>query len=361
MASKAPRTKLQLWKLVLGERLGRIGPIYLVVFFGLMSILYAIEGGIPDTKFTKWSDTIWFGIVTVSTTGYGDLYPITGLGKIVVSIFILFTLTTVGILLASVNEAVLEVRRMEDAGLLGTKMSGHVVLFGFSPMVRVTLIELVAAGQKVALICDRPEDMAMARQLGTPDLLFVTSGEANPEFLRDRVNYAACETAVVASSDDTLNLIAALNMRQCDPRPRVVVALSREELRQTLMASGVTYVASPNELSGRLVASAAFEPEVAKFVEDVTSAADDDGFDLQQYRATPLAGRSVGEVRKELEEIDGPLLIALGRKAGHEFQILSNPKRAEKILAEDYLIVLTNNEQAEHLQSKYGLKQGRVG
>ncbi len=358
MATKGIHSKAQLWRHVLGQRLGKIGPIYLGVFLGMMTLLWALEHGLPETKFPHWADTIWFGVVTISTTGYGDLYPISWPGKIVTGTFILFTLTTVGFLLAAVNEAVLEVKRMEEAGLLGTKMKEHVVMFGFSPMVRVSLIELIAAGEKVALICDRPEDIPMARQLGPANLLFVTSGEATAEFLNERVNFGECQTAVVASMDDTLNLITALNMRQASQKPRVVVALSREELRQTLMASGVTYVASPNELSGRLVASAAFEPEVAKFVEDVTSAADD-GFDLQQYRAQPLAGRSVGEVRGELEAIDGPLLVALGRKQGEQFEILSNPKRSEKILADDYLIVLTNDEQAKHLQEKYGLRQGR--
>lgn len=358
MVTKTIRSRPQLWAHVLGKRLGVIGPIYLTMFFGSMTVLWFLERNLKDTKFPDWADTIWFGVVTLSTTGFGDLYPISTGGRVLVSFFILFTLTSIGYLLAAVNEAVLEVKRMEEEGLLGTNMKGHVVLFGYSPMVRVSVIELVAAGQQVAVICDRTEDILAVRQLGPPNLLYVTSGNATPDFLRDRVNYAHCETAVVASSDDTLNLIAALNMRQADPRPRVVVALSREELRQTLIASGVTYVASPNELSGRLVASAAFEPEVAKFVEDVTSAADD-GFDLQQYKARPLAGRSVGEIRSEMEAIDGPLLVAIGRKDGDQYEILSNPPRAEKLRDTDYLIVLTNETQAKAFAAKYSLQQGR--
>ena len=51
-----------------------------------------------------------------------------------------------------------------------------------------------------------------------------------------------------------------INVRSVNVNCRVIVYIKREELRQTLHASGVTYVASPFELSGRLIASAAFEP-----------------------------------------------------------------------------------------------------
>ena len=165
---------------------------------------------------------------------------------------------------------------------------------------------------------------------------------------RDCLNATHAEAVIVAMSDDARNLIATLNLKAVNPAARLVVALQREELRQTLLAGGVTYIASPNELSGRLVASAAFEPEVAQPMEDLMSGATGD-YDMQQYQAGPLAG-TVSDVRKKLAEIDGPLLIAIGKlEEGGRFKVLPHPKRDMRVEATDQIIVVASNEEAERL------------
>jgi voltage-gated potassium channel len=343
---------------LLGNRLRVIGTIYVIVFVAVVLAMYFTEHGKPDSKFGSIADSIWYCVVTLSTVGYGDVYPVTTAGRMVAGGFILFTLTTIGFLLTAFNEAVLEVKRMEEHGLIPTAMKNHVIVCGFSPLVRVALAELVAADRDVAVIVERAEDIEAARQWAHGDA-FITSGEATTEVLRERLNALAADTAVVASTDDTHNMITALNLRALNPKMRIVVALQREELRQTLRASGVTYVASPNELSGRLVASAAFEPEVAHFVEDVTSGADEEGHDLQQFPAAPLAGRTIADIQKELEALDGPLLVAVAQKSANEYKVLAHPSRTLQVAADDYLIVLTNQAQADRFANKFNLKQGR--
>jgi voltage-gated potassium channel len=353
-----PKNHAQALLQQLRRRLRVIGPIYLVAFFGVAALIYNLEHGATDGKFTKFSDAVWFCVVTLSTVGYGDVYPVTNAGRFVVGAFILFTLTTIGILLTAFNEAVLEVKRMEEAGLIPTQMQGHVIVCGWSPIVRVALSELVAAERQVALICERADDVPAARQWTVHGDVFVTSGEPTDEVLRERLHAGAAETAVIASSDDTLNLITALNLRTVNPKMRIIVALQRDELRATMMASGVTYVASPNELSGRLVASAAFEPEVAHFIEDVSTGASGT-HDLQQFPAAGMAGLTIAELRKQLDEMDGPLLVAVARRDGDEYRVHSHPARDLKLAADDHVIVLTDDAQADRLAEKYKVKQGR--
>src|SRR4029079_3721945 len=97
---------------------------------------------------------------------------------------------------------------------------------------------------------------------------------------------------------------------------RRLVSSQREELRGTLKAGGVTYIASPNELSGRLVASAAFEPEVALLLEDLMSGGGGEA-GLMQYQGGTLAGATVAEIRSKMAELDGPLLVALAKVEGN--------------------------------------------
>jgi len=53
-----------------------------VVEFGSMAML-AIEGNAPNGNIKTSSDALWYLVVTISTIGYGDLYPTTNLGRLV--------------------------------------------------------------------------------------------------------------------------------------------------------------------------------------------------------------------------------------------------------------------------------------
>ena len=60
----------------------------LVLEFGSLEILH-IEQDAPGANITTASDALWYNIVTISTVGYGDRYPVTNDGRIVGSLIII--------------------------------------------------------------------------------------------------------------------------------------------------------------------------------------------------------------------------------------------------------------------------------
>jgi voltage-gated potassium channel len=90
----------------------------------VVTLIFVVLGGIamrlaePD-EFTNMGDALWFSIVTVSTVGYGDFVPQTGLGRIVASVIMLFGLAFVPAVTSIVVATNMARREAERAALVG--------------------------------------------------------------------------------------------------------------------------------------------------------------------------------------------------------------------------------------------------
>ncbi|HEX7467749.1 MAG TPA: ion channel [Methanobacterium sp.] len=70
--------------------------IFLVVFFVCSFIFYLAEHGV-NPEVATYEDSIWFVLQTITTVGYGDIIPITGVGRLmgVISMFSALALTSI--------------------------------------------------------------------------------------------------------------------------------------------------------------------------------------------------------------------------------------------------------------------------
>ena len=72
--------------------------------------LFLVEGNAPESKVTNLGDAFGWAIVTVTTVGYGDIYPVTAEGKIIASILMIFGIAILGILISTLGASFIESR-----------------------------------------------------------------------------------------------------------------------------------------------------------------------------------------------------------------------------------------------------------
>lgn len=63
----------------------------LAVFFLILCLLVSVESSVPGASITSLPQALWYSIVTMTTVGYGDLYPVTVWGKIIGLVFLLLS------------------------------------------------------------------------------------------------------------------------------------------------------------------------------------------------------------------------------------------------------------------------------
>lgn len=83
------------------------------------SAMYFAEHAVQPEQFSSIPKAMWWGIVTLTTLGYGDVYPVTLLGRIMGGLFALC-----GILLVALPTAILGAGLIEEMGAVDHESSG---------------------------------------------------------------------------------------------------------------------------------------------------------------------------------------------------------------------------------------------
>lgn len=72
--------------------------------------LFLVEGNALNTKVTNLGDAFWLAIVTITTVGYGDIYPVTVEGKIIACILMISGIGILGLLISTFSASFIESR-----------------------------------------------------------------------------------------------------------------------------------------------------------------------------------------------------------------------------------------------------------
>ncbi|MES2723029.1 MAG: ion transporter [Pseudomonadota bacterium] len=96
--------------------LSLVGGMVLMVIAA--TALYLAEGHVQPDKFGSIPRALWWSVATLTTIGYGDVYPVTPLGKILAALTAIFSIGLIamptGILAAAFSDGLQRHRRVVD-------------------------------------------------------------------------------------------------------------------------------------------------------------------------------------------------------------------------------------------------------
>jgi voltage-gated potassium channel len=217
------RARLRGWRLPLA--------VALFVFlssWGVMALVEPADSGIaaPDTY---W----WYFVVTSATVGYGDVFPVSPVGRIVGIYVIVGGIVTLTLLFTQLATALQMVRGKRLRGVVSLDLSDHVVVLGYHPGRTERIVdELVADGRFQVALCawdDVTEDPLPDR----PEVPFVR-GDLTHEDVMNRACVPRARTAVIDARDDNEALAIAVAVHHSNPGIHMVAALRDLSRRDTL-------------------------------------------------------------------------------------------------------------------------------
>lgn len=78
------------------------------------------------SKITTFGDAIWWAIVTITTVGYGDLYPVTLLGRVIAVVLMLSGIVVIGILTAALASWLVEEIKADKDSVSNTEIMDEI-------------------------------------------------------------------------------------------------------------------------------------------------------------------------------------------------------------------------------------------
>ena len=292
-----------------------------VVLWLLGALLFwAAEG--PGVSF--WTSLYW-ALITMATVGYGDVVPHTSEGRVVAGLTAIFGIATYTLLVSTLADYFMEATVRAAMGL-GVLHGKRIIVVGEGPVCEEAVDELVANG-----LAEEAGWLRESQPREEPPIDYIV-GEIGERSLR-RAGVESAEHVVICYEDDSKNIHASALVRKLNPRARITTLVKDRVARDILAMLGVDHIL-PLSILGRLLVSSTFEPGVARFIADATSARGQ--ADLVEI---PGKGRTVGEI----EEREGVRGIAVMSREGR----LRPARREERLGEGETLIALRAREEHE--------------
>ena len=330
---------------------------------GLNGILVWAESNVEGGAITSFSEAIWYMVVTLTTVGYGDLYPVSTIGKIIGYIYVFSSIGLLGLFLGTITNRYQEMKEYKKTGFYGTDFEDHVILFGWNEFSRMVLEGIVhIPTMRVAVVTDKKDDVELIHNQYDDDKVFVLFSDFHNKELYDKLNAQSSKMVFLSLPEDSDSLMYAINFRRQCPDIEIIVSTSKSTLKETFESAGVTHVVSKHEIVSKLVASYIFEPDVAELNLDLLdSSKTEEDYDVMEFLVAdgnPYIGRNGKDLFHDLKNDMDAVLMGIRKLIDGKRLLIKNPPTSTKLEKGDYVLVMANRPIRKRLEDSFGLREG---
>ncbi|GAA2332707.1 potassium channel family protein [Saccharopolyspora halophila] len=236
-------------------------------------------------------DAVYYATVSLSTTGYGDIAPVTQTARlvnilVVTPLRVLFLIVLVGTTLEVLTERSRQAYKIQR---WRSKVRDHVVVIGYGTKGRSAVTSLLGEGADPGRIVVVDTERAALESASAQGLVTVNGSGTRSDVLRVAGVPRASAIVICPERDDTAVLVT-LTARELAPKARVVAAVREAENVHLLRQSGADSVVVSSDTAGRLLGMATSTPSVVEMFEDLLS---------------PEAGLAISERDVDPSEVGG--------------------------------------------------------
>ncbi|MBE9532026.1 MAG: potassium channel protein [Proteobacteria bacterium] len=328
---------------MLWERQLKIIPPLLIgiTIFGVIGFML-IEG---------WGflDSLYMTITTISTVGYGEVKPLTTIGRVFTIVLIVLGVGVFFFIITIIAEYIIAGHLVGAIGRRKMKQKigaykEHYILCGFGRVGEQVAASLVQEGVPIVIIDNDPEIIKRCEQKGYAYI----EGDASDDAVLKEAGIEKAIGLVTATDSDADNVYVTLSSKSLKEDLIVVARATTEEAGHKLLKAGADRVISPYSIGGKRLASLLLRPAVVEFLDVVMHDAEEELLmeDVFVREKSRFVGNTIVEAREKCAA--GANILAVKKKGAK--RMLANPPAQTLIEIGDHLVALGTKAQLKELE-----------
>jgi voltage-gated potassium channel len=273
----------------------------LLVLVATALIVYADHDGYNDNSdgSVDFLDAWYYATVTLSTTGYGDITPVSDAARftnifVITPLRVLFLIILVGTTLEVLTERTREEWRLNR---WRSTLRDHVVVVGFGTKGRSAIQTVCATGlKKEQVVVVDPSSKVI--DAATADGYAGIIGDATRSEVLKRAEVHRARKIIIATQRDDTAVLVTLTARQLNKGAKIVAAVREEENAPLLKQSGADAVITSASAAGRLLGLSVLSPAAGMVMEDLIQQGS--GLDIVER---PVVKAEVGKRPRETNDL----------------------------------------------------------
>jgi len=289
--------------------------ILVLIIIGLLIVIsygaFIFEAGINKQFRTPW-DALWWTIVTLTTVGYGDKYPITFGGKILGIFMMVLGVASVGIVTGRIASFLVDKQIKARGGLIVVeRKKGHFIICGWKAELEAIIQKILTVDPSlkpsdIVLINDAdPQEIDHIRSVPKFKLIKYIKGDYIDEKVLQRANLKKAGTVLILADSsrkfslqevDSRTVMAAITIDALNKNIYTCAELIDEKFAKYLKLANCDEIILTREYSRELLAAAASASGISHIAAEL--------LDPEKRELTTVEFRNVfvGRPFKDLQE-----------------------------------------------------------
>ena len=290
---------------------------------------YLFETGFNEGFRTIW-DTLWWTVVTITTVGYGDRYPVTVGGRITGVVIMVLGVATVGIVTGRIASFLVDKQIKSRGGLIVLdRKKGHFIVCGWKSELETILENILRVNPNlkpsdIVLVNDaNPEEIDHIRSLPKFKYIKYIKGDYIDEKVLQRANVKGARTALVLADSsrkfsvqevDSRTVMTVITIDSMNKDIYTCAEIIDEKYEKYLQFANCDEIILTRELGRILISNAANASGISHIANHLLRP-ETGGLSTQKV-PHQFFGKPFGDLRSHFSDKSGDIVIGLLENTG---------------------------------------------